>query len=117
MSKIRRTLVAAAAATILSLGPASAVLPKAHADEGAAFVGGLIGGHILTNMANQSERRTRAAEYEAYQKQQQPQQQAPAQSREATIEERLDTLDKLAAKGVISKEEYERRRQAILDDI
>ena len=116
MSQQKRTLAAAAAAAVLPLGISAVVPPKALADEGAAFVGGLMAGHVITNMANQSERRTRAAEHEAYQKNQQ-QQQAPAQSREATIEERLDTLDKLAAKGVISKEEYERRRQAILDDI
>ena len=37
-------------------------------------------------------------------------QQAPAQKRERTVEVRLETLDRLAANGTISKEEYDRRR-------
>lgn len=86
----------------------------ADAGEGGAFVGGLVAGHIVTNAANRSERRTRAAEHQAYQQQQQ---QAPAEKAEPTVEERLATLDKLAANGMITKEEYDRRRQAILDDL
>ncbi len=90
-----------------------------HAGKGGAFVGGLIGGHILTNMANQSERRTRAAEHQAYRQQPAP---APAPaaaapSSQPSVQDRLDTLDKLAANGMISKEEYQRRRQAIIDGI
>jgi hypothetical protein len=33
------------------------------------------------------------------------------------VEQKLDTLDSLAAKGYITKEEYQRRRQAILDSL
>jgi hypothetical protein len=33
------------------------------------------------------------------------------------VEDRLDTLDKLAANGIISKEEYKRRRKAIIGGI
>lgn len=106
------------------LAVATAVVPgTAHAGKGGAFIGGLIGGHILTNMANQSERQTRAMEYQAYQQQQrqlqqqQQQQRAPAQQREPTVEERLETLERLAANGMITKEEYQKRRQAIIDGI
>jgi len=90
---------------------------QAHAGKGAAFVGGLIGGHVLTNMANRSERRTEAAEHQAYS---QPPQQAPApaaQSSTSSVQDRLDTLDKLAANGTITKEEYQKRRQAIINGI
>ncbi len=72
-------------------------------------------------MANRSERRTRAAEYDAYSRQPAATpQQAPApqpQGSATSVEAKLDTLDDLAAKGYISKEEYERRRQAILDSL
>ena len=92
-----------------------------HAGNAGAFVGGLIGGHVLTNMANRSERRTRAAEYDAYSSQPAAvPQQTPApqpQSSATSVEAKLDTLDNLAAKGYISKEEYERRRKAILDSL
>ena len=92
----------------------------ADAGEGGAFVGGLLAGHVITNMANQQERQSRAAERQADMQQQQMQQQrqqAPAQKAEPTVEERLATLDKLAANGMITKEEYERRRKAIIDGI
>ncbi len=92
-----------------------------HAGKTGAFIGGLIGGHVLTNMSNRSERRTRAAEYDAYSRQPAATpQQAPApqpQGSATSVEAKLDTLDNLAAKGYISKEEYERRRQAILDSL
>jgi hypothetical protein len=92
------------------------VLPQpAYAGKGGAFVGGLIGGHVLTNVARRSERRTRAAEYEAYSRQPAP---APAaQSSQSSVQERLDTLDKLAANGTITKEEYQQRRKAIIGGI
>jgi hypothetical protein len=99
----------------------TAIPQPASAGKGAAFVGGLIGGHVLTNMASRSERRTEAAEYQAYSRP--PAQQAPAQapaqaqSSSQTVKQRLNTLDQLAAGGYISKEEYKKRRQAILDSM
>jgi len=84
-----------------------------HAGSGGAFVGGLIGGHVLTNMARRSERRTQAAEYQAYS--QSPASAAP--SYRSSVEDRLDTLDRLAANGMITNQEYRQRRQAIIDGI
>ena len=107
-----RMAVTVTAAAVMAATLAMQTPRQAQADEGAAFVGGLIGGHVLTRMSDRSERRTRAAEAQAQQRQQ-----APAQQREPTVEERLETLDQLAAKGIISKEEYDRRRQEILDGI
>jgi hypothetical protein len=91
----------------------------AYAGKGAAFIGGLIGGHVLTNVARRSERRTQAAEYQAYSQQPAP---APAPaaaapSSQSSVQDRLDTLDKLAANGTITKEEYQQRRKAIIDGI
>ncbi len=112
----------ACAVVLLTAGLLVTFPRSGHAgSSGAAFVGGLIGGHVLTNMANRSERRTRAAEYDAYSRQPAATpQQAPApqpQGSATSVEAKLDTLDNLAAKGYISKEEYERRRQAILDSL
>ena len=84
----------------------------AFAGSGGAFAGGLIAGHVLTNMSNRQERQTRAMEQQAYRNQ------APARSSSArTVEQRLAELDKLAAGGYITKDEYRRRRQAILDEM
>jgi hypothetical protein len=92
---------------------------SAHADKTSAFIGGLIGGHVLTNMGNRAERRTRAAEEQAYSQQPAP---APAPaaaapSSSSSVEDRLATLDKLAANGTMTKEEYQQRRKAIIDGI
>ena len=107
--------VAAFAATAMTLHS-----ERALASEGGAFVGGLIGGHVLTRVMDNSERRTRAAEHQAYQSQQ-PQvvyQQAPASgSGGKSVEQRLEELDSLAAKGYISQSEYKARRKEILDSL
>jgi hypothetical protein len=110
--------IAGAFFLIVLAGGLTAIPKAAQAGKGGAFLGGLIGGHVLTNMANRSERRTEAAEYQAYS--QQPAQAAPApaaQSSGSSAQDRLDTLDKLAANGTITKDEYQKRRKAIIDGI
>lgn len=93
---------------------------RALAGSGGAFVGGLVGGVVLTKAMDNDRRRTEAAEAQAY-RQQQPQvvyQQAPdSGSGGKSAEERLDELDSLAAKGYINQDEYQRRRQEILDSL
>ena len=92
---------------------------QASAGSGGAFVGGMIGGHVLTRAMDNDRRRTEAAERQAYQ-QQQPQvvyQQAPAGSGGKSTEQKLDELDSLAAKGYINESEYKARRQSILDSM
>ena len=111
------------AITLMTIITSIGISPEARANgKGGAFVGGLIGGHILTNMHNQNERRTRAQEQMAAQPRtvvtQQPAA-APASSGTSSrsVEDKLETLDRLAAGGYITKEEYKRRRQAILDSM
>ena len=118
MSCLKKSLVSAGvAAAFLSIAAGAAIPSRpALAGEGGAFVGGLVTGHVLTRMSNESERETREAERRAYSNQQAPAQSQPQQS-EPTVEERLETLDKLAADGRITKEEYDKRRQAIIDGI
>ncbi len=120
--KFMTAAVTGSAVALLTAGLLITSPGTAHAGKGGAFIGGLIGGHVLTNMANRSERRTQAAEYQAYS---QPAPAAapaapaaaPAASAQSSAQGRLDTLDKLAANGTITKEEYQKRRKAIIDGI
>lgn len=118
LGKIPMVMMASFTLVLGTVGSMAVNPQSAHAGSGGAFVGGLIGGHVLTNMARRSERRTEAAEYQAYSRPAPAPQPAPAaqpQSASQTPQQRLDTLDQLAAKGIISKQEYQTRRKAITD--
>jgi hypothetical protein len=107
------------------LGVCVAVPMSLHSDSalagsGGAFVGGLVGGHILTKAMDNDQRRTEAAETQAYQSQQPQvvyQQAPPANSGGGSTQQKLDELDSLAAKGYITQDEYKARRQSILDSM
>ena len=100
----------------------SAVPHPAAAGGGAAFIGGMVAGHVVGGFVRRDRMRTEAAVHQAYG---QPtySQPAPApavsttQSSSVSVEPKLNTLDKLAAGGYITKEEYQRRRRAILDSL
>ena len=96
---------------------------EARAGKGAAFLGGMVAGHVLTGAVDRSKRRTRAEEYQAY-SQPRPVQQAapapapaPAPAAKPSAQQRLDQLDKLAAGGYITPEEYKAKKKAILDSM
>ena len=81
----------------------------AQAGDAGAFIGGVFATKVLDNM----QRRTRAEEVQAYQSTRAP---APAYgSSHQSAESRLRELDKLAAGGYISPEEYRAKKQAIID--
>jgi ubiquinone biosynthesis protein UbiJ len=92
-------------------------VPTAWADEAGAFIGGVVAAKVANNMR----RRTEAEEQQAYHAQQQARQaqQAPQAAAPATksVEQRLEELDQLAAKGYITPEEYKTRRQQILEEL
>lgn len=95
-----------------------AVPGTVYADKTGAFIGGMITSRVLTNM----ERRTKAEEAQAYrapppQAAPAPQAAPPAASAKRTPEQKLQELDRLAAGGYISPEEYKARRQAVLDSM
>jgi hypothetical protein len=109
-------IVAGVAATVgVGLGARPGL---AHNDWGLPLVGGLAGGYALSSMMHQREART---VYE------QPVYAAPAQTyvapaapavpTAATIEHQLNVLDQLAAKGYITQQEYQARRQALLNEL
>lgn len=90
-------------------GMSTAVL----ADGAGAFLGGVLATKVVGNMRAQTEAQQEQAEY-ARQSAAQPVPQAPAQK---SPEQRIAELDKLAAGGYITKEEYKRKKQAIVDSM
>jgi len=114
---ITRVVVVLLAMTIcLSIGPGLETEARAH--DGAAFLGGMVAAHVIGGAVRRSERRTEAAEYQAYSQQPRSVQQAapaPAPAAKQTAKQKLDELDKLAAGGYITPEEYKAKKKAILD--
>ncbi|MCP5364779.1 MAG: SHOCT domain-containing protein [Hyphomicrobiales bacterium] len=128
-SKVFKRHVAVLSFAAVTAVVATPVPASAGGNAGVAFLGGLIGGHVLTDMRRESQERTRAMQSMAYDRPPAGYSNtvaaapapapAPAAAPSATqsVESKLNTLDQLAAKGYISKEEYQRRRQAILDSM
>ncbi len=103
----------------LSLAGAASTSDTARAGSGGAFVGGLVAGHVVGGFVRRDRARTNAAVHQAYS---QPttvvvREAAPAPKASKSVEQRLDDLDDLAKKGIITKDEYTARRKAILDSI
>jgi len=101
-------------------------VPKVHSHDGAAFLGGMLAGHIIGGAVRRSRIRTAAAVKEANQPRtqtvhvQQPTTTSSAQTAPAakpTAQQRLDQLDKLAAGGYITPQEYKAKKKAILDSM
>ena len=98
----------------------------ARAGEGAAFLGGMVAGHVVGGAVRRSRIRTAAAVQAANQPRTQTvyvQQPAtsttaqPAPAAKPSAEDRLKELDKLAAGGYITPEEYKAKKKAILDSM
>ena len=85
----------------------------AQADGAGAFVGGMVTARAINNM----ERRTEAEEDYYDDQRSSGSSQSSGGGGGGSTEERLEKLDDLARGGYISKEEYQRRRQAILNQI
>jgi len=93
---------------------------EARADKGAAFLGGMVAGHIIGGAVRRSRIRTAAEVHQAYGQPQTVQQAAPAPApppAKQTPQQRLQELDKLAAGGYITPAEYKAKKKAILDSI
>jgi hypothetical protein len=98
-------------------------VPKVHSHKGAAFLGGMVAGHVVGGFVRRDKRRTRAMEHEAYDQPRTVQQAtpapapAPAPAAKPTAQQRLDQLNKLAAGGYITPQEYKAKKKAILDSM
>ena len=86
----------------------------ARADEGAAFLGGMVAAHVVGGAIRRDKVRTAAAVEAANNSRQQAAAPAAAPAPQ-TKEQKLQELDKLAAGGYITPEEYKTRKQAILN--
>lgn len=91
-------------------------LPAQASDTG-AFVGGMLTSRVLGNMRERTEAEQQQAYYaqQSAQQQQQPVQQSTPASSTKSTEQKLDELNKLAAGGYITPEEYKAKKQAIID--
>jgi hypothetical protein len=97
-------------------------VPKAHSHKGAAFLGGMVADHVLSGFVRRDKKRTRAMEREAYEQPRRTVYQAapapaPAPAAKPTVQQRLQELDKLAAGGYITPQEYKAKKKAILDSL
>ena len=94
---------------------------EARAGKGGAFLGGMVAGHIIGGFARRDERRTEAEEHQAYSQPRTVQQAAPAPApapaAKPTTQQRLDQLNKLAAGGYITPQEYKAKKKAIMDSM
>ena len=85
----------------------TAYAPKVSAGHGAAWgIGGLLAGGMLTKAYDNSKEKKQSAVSRTTT--------APASST-MTVEQKLDELNKLAAGGYITPQEYKAKKQAILD--
>jgi hypothetical protein len=112
----------------LMAGIAGSAPANAHSDWAAPFMGGLLAGHIATNFARVQQERTQALQSMAYGGEGgfgrptpygygRPVPAAPAAPSAPSPEQQLNTLDQLAARGYITPQEYQARRQAILNSM
>ena len=97
---------------VVALGIATPAL----AGDAGAFIGGVVAVKVLDNMRD----RTDAEQDQADAAQQMANQQSSQQSSSSgsrSAEDRIAELDKLAAGGYITPEEYKAKKQSILDSM
>lgn len=105
----RNRVLFSALACVASAGLLTLSAPVRASDAG-WFLGGMLTTKVLSNM----QRQTQAQEAQAYRPPPQPVQHAPASPSKET---QLQQLDKLAAGGYITPQEYQARRKAIIDSM
>jgi len=108
---IGRALTVATVAVLLMTAGGHREAQAHHDNWGLPLIGGLVGGYAVKSvMDSREEPRQEAAPAPAA---------APASAGPSatSIEDKLNTLDKLAAGGYITKEEYNARRQALLNEL
>ena len=107
-----KILIGAVAAVALGV----AVAPQTvSAGSAGAFVGGVMAAKVMRNMNERTEAEQQQAYYAQQAAQQPVQQAAPAAAAQPSAEQRIQQLDKLAAGGYITPEEYKQKKQQILD--
>lgn len=114
----KHKMVLGAVTCVLGMGMVGIHSPV-RADGAGAFIGGMLAGKVVNNM----QRRTEAEEAQADAAQQPqyvqsaPPPQAAAAPAQSSPEQRIKELDKLAAGGYITPQEYKAKKQAIIDSM
>ncbi len=94
---------------------------EAQAGKGTAFLGGALAGAVVKGAVDRSERSTQAEESQAASAQRQAAAPAPAAAPAAAAKQspqaRIQQLDKMAAGGYITPEEYKTKKAAILSEM
>ncbi len=93
----------------LPIGPG--LMTEARAGNAGAFVGGMVAAHVVGGAIRRDKVQTAAAVETANNSRQA----APAAAAPQTQQQKLDQLDKLAAGGYVTKDEYKARKKAIID--
>ncbi len=109
---IKDKLASAVMACVLGTAVVGISTPAAASDAG-AFIGGVFATRLLGNMRAQTE----ASQQQAAAAQQAAQRPVPAAPAHKSAQQRLDELDKLAAGGYITPQEYKAKKQKILDSM
>ena len=113
MLKQRKIIVSTTASVLVAA--ALSVSAPAYSGEAGAFIGGVFASKVMNNM----NRRTQAEEAQAYNSSRaaQPVQQAAPAPAASSPQQKLDQLNKLAAGGYITAEEYKAKKKAIMDSM
>lgn len=115
----RRKLTQGAVLCILTTGALALSVPAQAGDAG-AFLGGMVTSRVLGSLrrsAQAQEQQAQAAQYQAAAAQRPvPQAAAPAPTQSSPTQ-KIQQLDKLAAGGYITPEEYKAKKKAILDSL
>jgi hypothetical protein len=88
----------------------------ADAGNAGAFIGGAVAGQVVGQTRRNKKAIEKQQTYDRAQAAQPVQQAAPAPATQST-QQKLEELDKLAAGGYITPDEYKAKKQAILDSM
>ncbi len=118
-------LVALGMACLITTSVPGVVTTARADDKATAFLGGMMAGKFASGMVRRSRMRTAAEMHTAYgqpraqpvQVQQAPPPAPAAPAAQPSVEAKLDQLNKLAAGGYITPQEYKAKKQAILNSL
>jgi hypothetical protein len=114
MSRFKKSLVMSYVSSALILGVS---VPAFAGSKTGAFIGGVAAARVGQNMRARTQAEQEQAYYAQQQAQRPVQQAAPSSGGSQSAESRIKELDKLAAGGYITPDEYKKKKQAILDSM
>jgi hypothetical protein len=121
VTKVLAVMIAITIGFTIVPGFVPEVYSKSHG-RGGAFLGGMVADHVVSGFVRRDKKRTRDMNRMERDDRRQPRavQQAapaPAAAPAPTAQNRLDQLNKLAAGGYITPQEYKAKKKSILDSM